>query len=148
MHDGSAPTLAEAVSAHATIDGDLLGDLVAYLRQIGQEEDEALADSDGDGVSDSADNCLLIANAPQRHTNQDGFGNACGADLNGDLQINITDLGLLRAAFFAVPPDPTWNADADSNGDGVVSIIDLGIMRNSFFGTPGPSALVPSTAGF
>ncbi|MFK8017293.1 MAG: PA14 domain-containing protein, partial [Gammaproteobacteria bacterium] len=144
LHDGSAPTLAEAVSAHATIDGDLLGDLVAYLRQIGQEEDEALADSDGDGVSDSADNCLLIANAPQRDTNQDGFGNACDADLNGDLQINITDLGLLRASFFAVPPDPTWNADADFNGDGVVSIIDLGIMRNSFFGTPGPSALVPS----
>ncbi|MEO1576160.1 MAG: M14 family zinc carboxypeptidase, partial [Pseudomonadota bacterium] len=34
-------------------------------------------DTDGDGVNDLVDNCTLIANADQRDSNGDGFGNAC-----------------------------------------------------------------------
>ncbi len=92
------------------------------------------ADSDGDGIADSADNCTLIANADQRDTNGDGFGNACDADLNNDGIVNVVDLGLLRLVFFTNDPD------ADFNGDGVVNVIDLGILRTGFFAPPGPSA--------
>ncbi|MFK7887756.1 MAG: proprotein convertase P-domain-containing protein [Gammaproteobacteria bacterium] len=94
-------------------------------------------DADGDGVADDADNCTDVANADQRDSNGDGFGNACDADLNNDGEINVIDLGLLRAVF------STDDADADLNGDGVVNTIDLGLMRASFFGAPGPSGVAP-----
>jgi hypothetical protein len=95
----------------------------------------ASVDTDGDGVADDLDNCTLEANADQRDSNGDGFGNVCDADLDNDGVINFTDLGLLRLVFFGS------DADADFNGDGVVNFIDLGVMRQTFFGAPGPSGL-------
>ena len=92
-------------------------------------------DEDEDGVFDSLDNCQTIANADQRDSNGDGFGNACDADLTNDCIVNVSDLGALRLLFF------TSNPDADLNGDGVVNVIDLGIMRTLFFAPPGPSGL-------
>ncbi len=91
-------------------------------------------DTDGDGVDDTVDNCSALANPNQIDSNGDGFGNACDADLNNDLIVNVSDLGLLRLVFF------TNDADADFNGDGVVNVVDLGIMRTSFFQPPGPGA--------
>jgi hypothetical protein len=95
------------------------------------------ADSDGDGVADSADNCTLVANAGQRDSNGDGFGNVCDADLNNDNIVNAADLGLLRLAFFSA------DADADLNGDGVVNAADLGIFKSLYFQPPGPSGIAP-----
>ncbi len=94
-------------------------------------------DSDGDGVDDIDDNCSEVANADQRDSNGDGFGNVCDADLNNDLIVNVIDLGILKGVFF------TADADADSNGDGIVNAVDLGAMRNQFFGPPGPGPVVP-----
>ncbi|MFK8016512.1 MAG: hypothetical protein AB8G17_13855 [Gammaproteobacteria bacterium] len=94
-----------------------------------------LVDTDGDGVSDADDNCSDIANADQRDTNLDGFGNVCDADINNDCVINVADLGILRSVFF------TADADADFNGDGVVNAGDLGILREAFFAAPGPTGL-------
>ena len=102
-----------------------------------QSTDACTVDTDGDGVTDSADNCTLVANADQRDTNGDGFGNVCDADLNNDGIVNVVDLGQLRAVFF------TANADADFNGDGVVNVVDLGILRSGFFLPPGPSGVAP-----
>ncbi|MFK7887815.1 MAG: S8 family serine peptidase [Gammaproteobacteria bacterium] len=95
-------------------------------------------DTDGDGVLDSADNCTLVANADQRDTNGDGYGNICDADLNNDGVVNPVDLGLFRAVFFQ-----GGDLDADFNGDGVVNATDLGIIRTLFFQPPGPSGIAP-----
>ena len=38
------------------------------------------ADTDGDGVPDSGDNCPLVANGNQRDTDGDGIGNVCDPD--------------------------------------------------------------------
>ncbi|MFK8017318.1 MAG: Ig-like domain-containing protein [Gammaproteobacteria bacterium] len=92
-------------------------------------------DTDGDGVADSADNCIVLSNAAQRDTDNDGIGNACDADFNQDCTVNVLDLGFLRSVFFSDDPD------ADLNGDGVVAITDLGILRSQFFSTPGPSGV-------
>lgn len=92
-------------------------------------------DLDQDGIVDTVDNCQRLANIDQRDTDGDGFGNACDADLNNDCIVNVSDLGLLRSAFF------TTDSDADFDGDGVVNTIDLGIMRSGFFALPGPSAM-------
>ena len=98
-------------------------------------------DTDGDGVSDAVDNCMLISNVAQRDSNGDGFGNACDADLNNDCTVNTVDLGLLRLAFFGT------DADADFNGDGSINVVDLGIIRGQFFAPPGPSGLTNACDG-
>ena len=95
------------------------------------------ADYDSDGYPDTQDNCLLAANAPQRDTDADGYGNQCDADLNNDGVINFVDVGAMKSVFF------TANADADLNGDGAVNFTDLGVLKDSVFGAPGPSGLVP-----
>lgn len=97
-------------------------------------------DSDGDGVADANDVCILVPDGPvqprpQRDSNADGFGNLCDADLNDDGIVNFADLARLRRVFFG--PDP----DADLNGDGIVNFADLARMRAAFFGPPGPSGL-------
>ena len=95
----------------------------------------AVVDSDNDGVPDTLDNCVLVANADQRDSNGDGIGNFCDADLNNDCVTNALDLGLFKAVFFSTDPH------ADFNGDGIVNAVDLGIFRALFFRPPGPSGL-------
>lgn len=60
---------------------------------------EPIADSDGDGVEDSADNCPLTENRSQQDSDADGAGDAC-------------DLCPL------VPVDSGEHADADNDGVG------------------------------
>ncbi len=121
--------------------GQLINVVVAILGTSGSDVTfrtdqwtfEGPPDADGDGVLDSADNCVDVANAGQLDSDGDGFGNACDADLNNDCIVNVIDLGFLKSLFFSTFPE------ADFNGDGVVNAIDLGIMRTAFFGPPGPS---------
>ena len=45
-------------------------------------------DTDDDGIPTTLDNCTLVANADQRDTNGDGYGNVCDPDLNNDGIVN------------------------------------------------------------
>lgn len=94
-------------------------------------------DSDGDGVTDDSDNCTAVANADQRDSDADGYGNTCDADLNNDGVVNFLDLGVMKSKFFGTDPH------ADLNGDGAVNFIDLGLMKSRFFQAPGPSGAAP-----
>ena len=100
-----------------------------------------VSDNDSDNVGDHADNCQLIANADQRDTDNDGFGNLCDADLTGNCIVNFDDLAAIRTLFF------TANEDADFNGDGIVNFADLSIMSATFFSAPGPSGLPTACDG-
>lgn len=94
------------------------------------------ADADADGILYLNDNCVDVANADQRDTDSDGFGNICDGDLNNDNIINAIDLGLFKQKFF------TSDADADLNGDGIVNALDLGIFKQMYGQRPGPSGLL------
>jgi hypothetical protein len=96
----------------------------------------AAPDADADGVPDQQDNCTVIANADQRDTDDDGFGNLCDADLDNSCAINFQDLGLMKSAFFR-----SGDVDADLNGDLVVNFGDLALLKQAFFGEPGPSGV-------
>lgn len=102
------------------------------------------SDLDNDGVPNSIDNCILIANANQRDTNSDGYGNICDPDLNDDLSISLADFFALSNVFGQTPPGTgTMTDHADFNGDGGVSLADFFILSNFFGKTPGPSGFYP-----
>ncbi len=104
-----------------------------------------VTDADGDGVSDSTDNCTDVANPDQYDSNGDNIGSLCDADINGiggveDCVVNFLDLNAMKDAFFSNPASPSWNPDADLDNSGIVSFADLQIVKAQFFGPPGPSA--------
>jgi hypothetical protein len=109
-------------------------------------EQSVPADTDGDGIPDNQDNCMLVPNGTlvpdaggnsQLDTDGDGFGNVCDPDFTNDQVVNAADLTYLKSRFFSSDPD------ADLNGDGIVNATDLAILKAMFFGAPGPSGLVP-----
>ncbi len=91
-----------------------------------------LPDRDGDSVPDLLDNCVFVANADQRDSNDNGFGDRCDADINGDGRVNALDLALLRQQF------GRSGGSADLNGDGAVNALDLALLRVRFGQAPGP----------
>jgi hypothetical protein len=92
-------------------------------------------DTDGDGVPDAGDNCYEVANADQRDTDNDGYGNICDADFNNDLIVNASDLSYFRSKFRTADPD------ANLDGNGIVDARDLSIFRSLYMKPPGPSGL-------
>ncbi len=94
-------------------------------------------DSDNDGVLNSADNCILVANPNQRDTNGDGFGNYCDPDLDDSGLVDTLDFLAFRSAFGSADPD------ADFDGNGIVATSDFLILRNFFGQPPGPSGVAP-----
>jgi len=93
-------------------------------------------DTDADGVLDYQDNCTLIANANQRDTNSDGYGNLCDPDFNNNGIVDSQDGALLKAAFgsAAFP-------DRDLNGNGIVDSNDGARLKAKFGQPPGLSGL-------
>ncbi len=65
------------------------------------------SDRDGDGICDSSDNCPEDVNADQADLDQDGMGDACDRDIDGD--------GLSNPDEGALGTDP-FNTDTDFDG--------------------------------
>lgn len=124
----------------------LVGDPLARLPDSGAWT----TDRDRDGIPDAEDNCLLEPNAPQRDTDQDGYGNRCDPDVNNDGQVLTSwgqiyprgdrgDLEELVLTARSGPHDPNHDLD----GDGVVDDRDLALAQLWLFRGPGPSGLKP-----
>ncbi|MCA9503588.1 MAG: thrombospondin type 3 repeat-containing protein [Spirochaetaceae bacterium] len=93
-------------------------------------------DTDLDGVDDSRDNCLTIANPDQLDADLDGYGTACDADYNNDGLVS----GLDFATFLTVYGGPGPIANHDSVG--VVSGTDFAYFLSAFQNSElGPSGL-------
>ena len=104
-------------------------------------------DTDSDGLLDPVDNCIASPNGPaapdsggneQLDTDQDGFGNACDPDFNGNGIVDPADFSLLKSRF-GQPGFP----DQDLNGNGVVDPFDFSLFKLMFGQSPGPSGIVP-----
>ncbi|MDC8774573.1 beta strand repeat-containing protein, partial [Roseateles albus] len=124
----------------------LVGEFVATPSAAGQAAStqvRLMLDSDGDGVGDFHDNAIFVANADQRDTDGDGYGNVVDADLNQDFMVDFFDLSMLDSVFYTDDPD------ADLNGDGLVDFFDLSMLDDLFGKAPGPSYvdLMPAGAG-
>jgi hypothetical protein len=107
-------------------------------------------DSDGDGIPDPEDNCVVWANGPllqdpttpfcddQEDVDHDGFGNACDLDPNNDGAAGLDDVGDTRDATY-LGTDLTY----DFNCDGGVGLDDVGRVFDwaNSYGVSGPSGL-------
>ena len=69
----------------------------------------SLSDGDEDGVTNDLDNCQDVANANQADLDQDGKGDVCDADIDGDGVSNADETA-----------QGTSSDKADSDGDGVL----------------------------
>jgi hypothetical protein len=104
----------------------------------------ALTDADKDGLPDVLDNCTLVPNPGQADLDNDGYGNACDADINNDGKVDDLDLKILQANL------GQKGALGDLNGDGIVDEQDLAILRAAYGQRPGPTGLgrnPPTTNG-
>lgn len=105
------------------------GEQDVYFLRIGDY------DCNGNGVGDSND----ISLATSSDVNGDGIPDECQClgDTNGDLQVNISDLGALLAAFGTCSGDAGYDASADIDNSGCINITDLGLLLAAF-GQPCP----------
>lgn len=94
-------------------------------------------DTDSDGIRDYIDNCILVPNPTQCDGDNDGYGNHCDADFNGDLIVNGLDVGPFKVGFGTTDPVTDLNCDGITNG------LDVGPFKSMFGTAPGPSGLNP-----
>ncbi len=98
------------------------------------------ADSDGDGVDDTIDNCLERPNATQDDGDGDGCGDLCDADFDQSGRAGASDLADFASRWASTPSDPEWDDMYDFNKDGLINGPDHVLFRGAFFaGVPGPS---------
>lgn len=56
----------------------------------------------------------------------------CPADIDGNGEIELSDLTLLLAAFGSAPGEAAWNPHADLNADGSIGLADLADLLANF----------------
>ena len=117
--DGSAKNIGAAPSASTE-------DWAILVYETSKFDPTGNADTDGDGIKDSDDNCLTTPNADQKDTDGDGIGDVCDTDdRDGDGIKDDVD----NCADTANPNQ----ADADNDGKGDACDFDQdndGILDN------------------
>ncbi len=83
---------------------------------------ETATDWDGDGINDRVDNCITIANTAQWDNDEDGIGNKCDQDIDGDGYSNSFEK---QAGFSLWLATEYPDGQDDFDGDGVSDKDDL-----------------------
>jgi hypothetical protein len=105
-------------------------------------------DTDGDGVGDEIDNCLLRVNYDQDDTDADDCGNLCDADYYQDGLVGMDDYGYFLGLCFG---SGNYNPLCDhtepigSGGNDVIDFGDFGAFTSMFGYAPGPSGTTTGT---
>lgn len=103
-------------------------------------------DSDNDGITDDADNCILVPNGPtlpdaggntQLDTDGDGIGNSCDCDFNQDDFCGGPDFTVFIGCFNQSTSGSPECEAADMNGDGFVGGPDFTLFIGGFNAPPG-----------
>jgi uncharacterized protein (TIGR03790 family) len=103
------------------------------LMQLSQPR-KPVADFDGDGVPDRADDCREQPNPDQRDSDADGFGDLCDGDFDQDGVVGFADLSRFERALRTRTRLP----GADVDGDGTVDERDRSLLAVWLYHAPGP----------
>lgn len=123
----SAPIVSEAIRAVPFTAEICQDDFRAPQGNIGLGVSEESTDIDGDTIENRADNCPDISNLDQLDQDNDGAGDRCDPDVDGDGIANFFDRDTPRGTGTAgdINGDGISNEeDADVDGDGTVNIHD------------------------
>ncbi len=115
----SSNFLVMQVSGISDLYGNVNTDTTTWGFEVGNVNEflnDSEKDSDGDGILDAEDNCLLISNPEQEDADGDGIGDVCDDDIDGDGILNEIDNCPTTAN-----PD---QADFDNDGEGDVCDFD------------------------
>ncbi|GMU82140.1 MAG: hypothetical protein AMXMBFR47_20110 [Planctomycetota bacterium] len=114
---------------------DDVGASLAYAATFNGEQDIFFLrigdyDCNGNGVGDAAD----ISRAISRDVNGNGQPDECECigDVDADLNVGLSDLGRLLAAFGSPAESPTYDAAADIDGNARVDVQDLAHVLAAF----------------
>jgi hypothetical protein len=104
---------------------------------IGAHEYQSIGDRDGDGVTDSLDNCPCHYNPDQLDTDENGIGDACEdrkGDVNDNETIEVGDIQRIINIILEIPPSPTYCEfwAGDSNSDQTINVCDVQLAINKF----------------
>ncbi len=117
-----------------------LGVAVALVAASLPSHSQGAGDTDGDGVPDDLDNCLLTPNPSQLDEDEDGYGTRCDGDFNNDGVVAMRDMYMSYTAIDGS------DLEFDLDGDGLVNLVDVSLVFNSQYTLPGPSGLACSVA--
>ena len=98
-------------------------------------------DTDGDGIDDGCDNCLLLGNPSQTDVDVDGYGNACDPDYDQNGIVLAPDFVTLSVAFGTVLGGAGYDPTCDHDESGGIFAPDFVTLSVFFGGPPGPSGL-------
>lgn len=93
--------------------------LISNRCDVGTVKCPSSSDTDGDGVPDDEDNCVLIANEDQIDSDGDGIGDACEPDTDGDTIIDDIDNCIFIANTDQVDYDQDGTGDVCQDNDDV-----------------------------
>ncbi len=75
-------------------------------------------DDDGDSIANDQDNCPNLANIKQKYLDNDGIGNACDKDIDGDGFFNSIELSI------GTKPWDLLSKPFDTDKDGIADLLD------------------------
>ena len=104
-------------------------------------------DLDGDGVDDSADNCINTPNPDQLDPGGDGYGIACDCDFDGSHFTNASDFTFFMNQFQLPLGSVLLDPDYDLDSSGVISAHDFQLFLSCFGAAPGPSGPLCASQG-
>ena len=103
-----------------------------FDRQIGRLHELGMGDGDGDGVPDTADNCVLTPNPGQQDSDTNGLGDVCDyIDSDGDGCSNTEELGTDPRQGGLRDPNNPWDF-FDPSLDGAVGLEDFMLLLQHF----------------
>jgi len=123
--------LAEAIGGDlsADINGDLVIDQADVCSLVTDILETQIGDVDLNGVKDAADRAIIVAN-------QTLAGGWAAGDLNGDGQVNATDLAIFDGTAVSpcaiAPPCNCTRGQGDANGDCDINGADLSVLLSQF----------------
>ena len=108
-------------------------------------------DSDGDGVENAFDNCILVANPSQTDSDHDGCGNACEQPCDfmppgaPDGNVGLSEINFVSANFgTTVAPKGSTGDCAPTPPDGNIGLPDYNGVAATFGQSNGPAANTPA----